>query len=451
MMITISDWTKMVAAFAISCLVAYQMTPPVKLFAQRVGAMDIPKDGRRVHDHPIPRMGGLAIFLGFVLSVLLFVDLDSQVLGLLLGAGIIAAMGAVDDIVSLKPWVKLLGQFFAAFAAIRSGIVFDTISNPNVFSQDLFIQIGWLSIPLTILWIVGCTNAVNLIDGLDGLAVGVSCISSITMLMVSLFVSSPTVSIILVALVGGCIGFMPYNMNPAKIFMGDVGSQFLGFVLSTVSIMGLFKLHAIITFLVPLLALAVPLVDTIFAFFRRIFHGQSPFQADRGHLHHRLLAMGMDQKQAVAVIYGISAVLGLIAVLLTGRTPLLRVICLVLALGVAVAVWLYVFRGNTKLHVPHSMEEEEEEQLKREEEELQREAETGTAQAAEAAKETAAEPQPAPAAEAAEPVRQSDAVRRPAQNRSGRGGGSHLARPEGFSLSYGNTFGTLFGGKKKKK
>ena len=120
MMITISDWTKMVAAFAISCLVAYQMTPPVKLFAQRVGAMDIPKDGRRVHDHPIPRMGGLAIFLGFVLSVLLFVDLDSQVLGLLLGAGIIAAMGAVDDIVSLKPWVKLLGQFFAARSAISA-------------------------------------------------------------------------------------------------------------------------------------------------------------------------------------------------------------------------------------------------------------------------------------------------------------------------------------------
>ena len=450
----------MVAAFAIACLVAFQMTPPVKLFAQRVGAMDIPKDGRRVHDHPIPRMGGLAIFLGFVLSVLLFVDLDSQVLGLLLGAGIIAAMGAVDDIISLKPWVKLLGQFFAAFAAIRSGIVFDTISNPNIFSQDLFIQIGWLSIPLTILWIVGCTNAVNLIDGLDGLAVGVSCISSVTMLMVSLFVSSPTVSIILVALVGACIGFMPYNMNPAKIFMGDVGSQFLGFVLSTVSIMGLFKLHAIITFLVPLLALAVPLVDTIFAFFRRILHGQSPFQADRGHLHHRLLAMGMDQKQAVAVIYGISAVLGLIAVLLTGRTPILRIICLVLALGVAVAVWIYVFRGNTKLHVPHSIEEEEEEQLKREEEELQRErdasaepaavqAQASPAPPAEEEMTLAPEPGPAPAAVEEAPARRSTAVRRPVQNRSGRSGGSHLARPEGFSASYGNTFGMLFGGKKK--
>ena len=452
MMITISDWTKMVAAFAIACLVAYQMTPPVKLFAQRVGAMDVPKDGRRVHDHPIPRMGGLAIFLGFVLSVLLFVDLDSQVLGLLLGAGIIAAMGAVDDIVSLKPWVKLLGQFFAAFAAIRSGIVFDTISNPNIFSQDTFIQIGWLSIPLTILWIVGCTNAVNLIDGLDGLAVGVSCISSVTMLMVSLFVSSPTVSIILVALVGACIGFMPYNLNPAKIFMGDVGSQFLGFVLSTVSIMGLFKLHAIITFLVPLLALAVPLVDTIFAFFRRIFHGQSPFQADRGHLHHRLLAMGMDQKQAVAVIYGISAVLGLVAVLLTGRSPVLRVACPVLALGVAVAVWLYVFRGNTHLHVPHSVEEEEEEQLQREEEEQRRETAQPDAAVTDAAVTAPAVTEDrAPAApETSAPAERSPASRRPSPARSGRGG-SHLARPEGFSAAYGNTFGMLFGGKKKTK
>ena len=458
MMITISDWTKMVAAFAIACLVAYQMTPPVKLFAQRVGAMDIPKDGRRVHDHPIPRMGGLAIFLGFVLSVLLFADLDSQVLGLLLGAGIIAAMGAVDDILSLRPWVKLLGQFFAAFAVIRSGIVFDTISNPNFFSEDLFIQIGWLSIPLTILWIVGCTNAVNLIDGLDGLAVGVSCISSVTMLMVSLFVSSPTVSIILVALVGACIGFMPYNMNPAKIFMGDVGSQFLGFVLSTVSILGLFKLHAIITFLVPLLALAVPLVDTIFAFFRRILHGQSPFQADRGHLHHRLLAMGMDQKQAVAVIYGISAVLGLVAVLLTGRSPVLRVACPVLALGVAVAVWLYVFRGNTKLHVPHSVAEEEEEQLRREEEEQRREtAQPDPAETSAPAVTDAEKPAPAatedraPAApEKPAPAERSPASRRPSPSRSGRGG-SHLARPEGFSAAYGNTFGMLFGGKKKTK
>ena len=349
---TSDDWVRIVLAALVAFVVAYVTTPPVKRFAEHVGAIDVPKDERRVHDHPIPRMGGLAIFMGFVLSVLLFVNISTPVMGLLLGAVIIAVMGAVDDIVSLKPLVKLAGQILAAVAAIRCGIVFDTISNPNFLSQDTFIQIGWLSVPLTLLWIVGCTNAVNLIDGLDGLAVGVSAISSLTMFVVSLYVADPFVSVLLAALVGACVGFMPYNLNPAKIFMGDVGSQLLGFILSTVSILGLFKFHAIITFIVPVLALAVPLTDTIFAFFRRIAHGQSPFQADRGHLHHRLLAMGMNQKQAVAVIYGISALLGLFAVLITGKGPHIRVACLVLALAVSVTVWLFVFRHNPHLHAP---------------------------------------------------------------------------------------------------
>ena len=361
-----SDWVRIGLAAVVAFLVTFMMTPPVKQFAERVGAIDVPKDGRRVHDHPIPRMGGLAIFLGFVLSLLLFVKLSTPVLGILLGTVIIAVMGAVDDIVSLRPCVKLLGQLLAAVVAIRCGIVFDTISNPNLFSQETFIQIGMLSVPLTLLWIVGCTNAVNLIDGLDGLAVGVSAISSLTMLVVSLYVASPIVSIILAALVGACVGFMPYNLNPAKIFMGDVGSQMLGFVLSTASIMGLFKFHAIISFLVPLLALAVPLTDTVFAFFRRILRGQSPFHADRGHFHHRLLAMGMDQKQAVALIYGISAVLGLVAVLLTGNSLPLRIVCLALALIVSVIVWRFVFRKNTHLHAPRPEEEEETAQLERE-------------------------------------------------------------------------------------
>ena len=251
----LADWIKMLLAFAVSLLVAYVMTPPVKRFAEKVGAIDVPRDNRRVHDHPIPRMGGLAIFIGFVLSLIFFVPMSTKVLGLLVGSVIIAVMGGVDDIVSLNPWVKLAGQIVAALVAIRCGLVFDVISNPNIFAEETYIEIGWLSIPLTMLWIVGCTNAVNLIDGLDGLAVGVSAISSMTMLIVSLFVSEPVVSIILAALTGACLGFMPYNLNPAKIFMGDVGSQLLGFVLSTASIMGLFKLHAIITFFVPLLAL----------------------------------------------------------------------------------------------------------------------------------------------------------------------------------------------------
>ena len=352
----LADWIKMLLAFAVSLLVAYVMTPPVKRFAEKVGAIDVPKDNRRVHDHPIPRMGGLAIFIGFVLSLIFFVPMSTKVTGILVGSVIIAVMGGVDDIVSLNPWVKLAGQIVAALVAIRCGLVFDVISNPNIFAEETYIEIGWLSIPLTMLWIVGCTNAVNLIDGLDGLAVGVSAISSLTMLIVSLFVSEPVVSIILAALTGACLGFMPYNLNPAKIFMGDVGSQLLGFVLSTASIMGLFKLHAIITFFVPLLALALPLADTIFAFFRRILHGQSPFKADKGHFHHRLLAMGLNQKQVVAVLYGISAVLGLLAVLMAGDSMAVKIICLVAAFIISLAIWFKVFKNNPNLREHHAEE-----------------------------------------------------------------------------------------------
>ena len=444
------QWVILVIAFAAALVLSYFMTPPVKEFAERIGAMDVPRDDRRVHDHPIPRMGGLAIVVGFVLAVLFCVPPDEKIYGILIGSLIIAFMGGLDDIVTLTPWIKFLGQILAAVVVVRSGLVIDAITWST---EETYIEISQLSgAVITIFWIVLCTNAVNLIDGLDGLAVGVSAISSSVLLVVSLLASELSVSIMLAALLGACLGFLPYNLNPAKIFMGDVGSQFLGFVLSTVSILGLFKLHAIITFLVPLLALAVPLVDTIFAFFRRILHGQSPFQADRGHLHHRLLAMGMDQKQAVAVIYGISAVLGLVAVLLTGRSPVLRVACPVLALGVAVAVWLYVFRGNTHLHVPHSVEEEEEEQLQREEEEQRRETAQPDAAVTDAAVTAPAVTEDrAPAApETSAPAERSPASRRPSPARSGRGG-SHLARPEGFSAAYGNTFGMLFGGKKKTK
>ena len=180
------------------------------------------------------------------------------------------------------------------------------------------------------------------------------------MVVVAMFVAEPSVAVILAALTGACLGFIPYNFNPAKIFMGDVGSQLLGFVLSTVSILGMFKFHAIITFLVPLLALAVPLADTTFAFFRRIIHGQSPFHADKGHFHHRLLAIGLSQKQAVAVLYGISAVLGLIAVLLAGSGVLVRTCCAVCAFIIALAVWLYVFWRNPNLH--HHRDDAETEQ-----------------------------------------------------------------------------------------
>ena len=350
-------WLKILLAAVISFAVAYVMTPPVKSFAEKVGAIDIPKDDRRIHDHPIPRMGGLAIFVGFMVSMLFLVEMNKPVMGMLVGAVIIAVMGAVDDVVNLNAWVKLVFQIVAAGVAVRCGVVVDAISNPNLMSNVTTIQIGYLSVPLTIIWIIGCTNAVNLIDGLDGLAVGVSAISSFTMLIVAMFVAEPTVAIILAALTGACAGFMPYNMNPAKIFMGDVGSQLLGFILASASVMGLFKFQAMITFFVPLLALGVPLFDTGFAFIRRIANKQSPFHADKKHLHHRLLALGLSQKQSVAVLYGVSAVLGSFAVLLSNKEIYVRVICLALALLVAFAVWFFILRKNPHIHHEHKESE----------------------------------------------------------------------------------------------
>ena len=343
---------RIAAALVTALLISFIATPFVKSIAQMVGAVDVPKDNRRMHTHPIPRMGGLAIFLGFLLSALIFIPMSQPLRGMLLGSVIIVILGIFDDIYALPAMPKLIVQIAAALVAVLHGNVIQVLSNPNVFSENPYWTLGKLAIPLSVIWIVAITNAVNLIDGLDGLAVGVSTISSMTMLVIAMLVSENAVALMMAALAGGCIGFMPYNLNPAKIFMGDVGSQFLGFVLACVSIMGLFKMHTVITFIVPLLAMFIPLMDTVAAFFRRIIHRQSPFHADRGHIHHRLLAMGLNQKQTVAVLYGISAVMGLIAVLFTGRSNLERTICVVAAFVISLAVWLYVFWKNPHLKHP---------------------------------------------------------------------------------------------------
>ena len=304
-------------ALAAAFVISFAATPIIKIFAQKVGAMDVPGEARRVHDHPIPRMGGLAIFLGFILSVVLFADISRPVQGILLGAVIVVAVGAVDDIVSLPAWLKLLFQIAAAIVAVLHGVVIENVMNPNVFSSVDVLHLGALSAPITVIWIVAITNSVNLIDGLDGLAAGVSTIAGVTMLVIALLVADGNVAVLLAALVGACVGFLPYNLNPAKIFMGDTGALLLGYVLSTASILGLFKFYAVVSFAVPFLVLAVPLFDTVFAFFRRLLKGQNPMKPDRGHFHHRLIDMGLSQKQAVAILYTISAILGLAAVVLT--------------------------------------------------------------------------------------------------------------------------------------
>ena len=308
-----------VLALVAALIVSFLMTPVVKSFAYKVGAIDVPRDARRMHKVPIPRLGGLAIFIGFMISVFLFVDIrgDRAMQSILMGAVVIVVLGVLDDIVALPAMLKFVVQIAAACIPALSGVVIQAISNPNIFSDNLYWVLDGLSIPITVLWIVGITNAVNLIDGLDGLANGVSAISATTVLVIALMASELPVAMVMAALVGACVGFMPYNTNPAKMFMGDTGAMFLGYILATMSIQGLFKFYAVISFVVPFLILGLPIFDTAFAFTRRIAHGQSPMHADRSHIHHRLIDMGLNQKQAVATLYVISAILGLSAVVLT--------------------------------------------------------------------------------------------------------------------------------------
>ena len=348
-----------VLALLTALVVSFLLTPAVKSFAYKVGAVDVPKDARRMHKVPIPRLGGLAIFMGFMVSILLFANVmeDRQMRGILLGAVVIVILGVVDDITPLPAKLKFVVQILAAILPVSHGVVIRAISNPNLFSPNPYWQMGnVVSVVITILWIVGITNSVNLIDGLDGLANGVSAISATTMLVLALLVSKAQVAIVMAALVGACIGFMPYNMNPAKIFMGDTGSMCLGYILAVTSIQGLFKFYAVISFAVPFILLGLPIFDTAFAIIRRLAHGQSPLQADRGHVHHRLIDLGFDQKQSVAILYAFSAVLGLTAVLLATTNEAKLVI-------LALAVLICFFLGMSLMTMEKRHQKEEQARL----------------------------------------------------------------------------------------
>lgn len=333
---------KIVLAFVLAMIVSFAATPLVKRMAYKVGAIDVPKDDRRMHNVPIPRLGGLAIFIAFLFSTLLFYgEIDMKIQGILLGLVMIVILGVMDDIMALPALPKFLVQIAAAAVAVYHDCRIESVG-------DLQLS-HWVSIPVSIIWIVAITNAVNFIDGLDGLAVGVSAISTASMLVIAI-ISAVTlgadwrVCIILAALLGSCLGFIPYNFNPAKIFMGDTGATFLGFVLACLSITGLFKTYAAISFAVPFLVLGLPIFDICFAFLRRILKGQNPMKSDRGHVHHKLIDMGFNQKQAVAISYTLTAILGIAAVLLATSTELRALILIGAILVVAVFGVQIVFR-----------------------------------------------------------------------------------------------------------
>ena len=327
----------MIFAFIVSFAFTFATTPLVRRFAFKIGAIDIPKDNRRMHKKPTPRIGGLAIIFGFTVATLCFAQPSRQLYGTLSGAAIIAIMGVIDDCKNLPAKLKFVIQIIAALVVVFAGdIKIDVFTNPNFLSDNPYwVLPEWLSVTLTVIWIVFITNAVNFIDGLDGLAAGVSAIMSISLVFISIRVGEYSIAILGIALMGSCFGFLPFNFNPAKIFMGDTGSTFLGFMLATLSIQCVFKSYAVISFAVPLLILGLPLFDALFAMIRRILRGQSPMTADRGHLHHRLVDMGFSQKQTVFILYAISGVLGITAVLLAESgvlRALLLVICVLILL-----------------------------------------------------------------------------------------------------------------------
>ena len=338
-------------AFILALAISFACTPAVRMLAIKIKAVDVPKDNRRMHKVPIPRMGGLAIFAGFLVSVLFFVPLGNEFRSILIGALILVVLGIIDDIVALKPRTKFAGQIIAALIPALSGVSIHGIVNPFVPGQ--YSTLGIFSIPFTVIWIVGITNAVNFIDGLDGLACGVSAIATVTMFIIAVLFGETYIALMMAALAGACLGFLPYNMNPAKIFMGDTGSMFLGYILATVSIQGLFKFYAVISFAVPFILLGLPIFDTGFAIVRRLLKGQSPLQADRGHVHHRLIDLGFDQKQSVAILYTFSALMGLTAVILA-RTNESKLIIL----AIAVLVCFFLAMSLMSFEKRHRAEEQ---------------------------------------------------------------------------------------------
>ncbi len=346
-------------AFVVALIISFAATPLVQKLSFKVGAVDIPKDNRRMHKEPKALLGGLAIFYGFLVSVLCFGDfvqtnntLNLNLLGILMGSLIVVVLGIFDDIKPRPAILKFFIQIVAAIIPVCLGVRVIAISNP--FGPGLLRLPDWLSYGGSILWIVGVTNAVNLIDGLDGLAAGVSSIAAVALLSVLLIehVTSITLLVMAAALAGACFGFLPYNFNPAKLFMGDTGATFLGFSLACISIQGPFKTY--VAFAVPFLVLGLPIFDTLFAIIRRLLKGQSIMAPDRGHLHHRLIDRGFSHKTTVIILYSLSAILAVSAIVML-LTDVTRALFLILS------VVLFGLFALTMINRPSGEHEEQQE------------------------------------------------------------------------------------------
>ncbi len=323
---------RLVLAGVLSLVISYILTPVVIKIAHHVGAIDVPKDERRVHKKPIPLIGGLGIYIAVMTSTMIFVDMPvDKVLSIMVGSLIIIFVGFVDDINPVSAKYKFLVQIVAACVIVYGGIRIRTFQ-PFFFGSNQIVFGTIFSSFITVFWIVGITNTINFIDGLDGLTGGVATISSLTITYIALSNNRIEIALISVILAGACIGFLPYNFNPASIFMGDTGALFLGFMLSVLSIEGTIKGAVAITIVAPVLALGIPIFDTSFAIFRRLKNGIAPWEPDKGHLHHRILDLGYGQRKTVIAIYLINSLFALAVIFLLNAQYIQMVVSLVVAL-----------------------------------------------------------------------------------------------------------------------
>lgn len=325
-------WGDIAIAFLLGLVTAFVVTPFSMRIAKKYGAIDVPND-RRVNKKPMPRLGGIAVIAGFFVStiyLLISMSIEGKLVlfeedmlwlklvGFFVGIIILGITCFIDDTKGIHSLTKLIVQIVAALIVVACGIRIENFEIPFLNGQaELNIVLSYI---ITVCWIVGVTNAINLIDGLDGLSSGISLISCISLLIIFTLNGSPLIAIVLITALGGAIsGFLPYNFNSAKTFIGDTGSNFLGFSLAVISILGVAKTYTALVLIAPIIVLALPLFDTLFAIFRRIKNGKSlkaVFKADKGHLHHRLMQKGYTQKQAVFILYGITATFGMFAVVL---------------------------------------------------------------------------------------------------------------------------------------
>lgn len=307
---------KYIIPFLAAFILTFIQMPFTIKIAKKKGFLDVPKDERRVHKKPIPVGGGIAMVISVSILMVYFLPINKNLILTLIASLIIAISGIYDDKEGLSPKLKFLFQILAAVILIIGGMKIEFFTNP-FDSHDALLILNILSIPVTIFWVCGITNTINLIDGLDGLASGVSMICAISMFFITYKMGRYDVSLICALVAGACLGFLPFNFNPAKIFMGDTGALYLGFMLSYISISGFLKQAAILMIFVPVLILGVPVFDTAFAMVRRKLSGKSMVEADKGHLHHRLLKMGLNQRQTVVILYSISAIFGVLANLIS--------------------------------------------------------------------------------------------------------------------------------------